>query len=135
MKKLLPLVITVLLLQTLVFSAEKRFEPGRYTCPYYYNGADHKCNIDVNLQGQAETSCSFLSLDLIKTLLNGKKCKFRPYEYFICNYPGDSCEVIIGIKNSENYADCDKNANKNRAIKDAQNGMCAQIYDKFYDND
>lgn len=133
MKKILIILTIILATQTLAIGVQKKILPGRYICPYYANGRDNKCTIDVLWGGKAETECDFLTLDLIKMLLNGNKCELQPFKYYECNYgKAGSCDVGLGYKEKDILVGCEGKVPPQKGIADAKAGKCTQIYGEFY---
>lgn len=130
MKKIILIsILGILLLQCYVLANEKKFKPGRYNCPYYAQGRDNICAIDVDWTGKASTECSFLDFKLIKMLLNSKKCTFESYKYYSCKYNQKvRCEVALGIRSDMYIVGCEGDETfRDKALNDARNGKCSVI--------
>lgn len=129
MKKIFTiLAISLILLQCCAYAYIQRIKPGRYNCPYYYNGKENNCAIDVDWKGQAMTECSFLNLSDIKRELNSNRCTFIPPEYYSCQYSEKGhCEVGLGRRPEQYIVNCKVNVYEHKALDDARNGRCPSL--------
>lgn len=130
MRKTFAIVVSALLLFGCinVVSAQVKYKPGRYNCSYYAKGKDNICPIDINWKGMATTECTFLSLDLVKMLLDSNKCTFIPYKYYSCTYGKDKyCEVGLSPNEKDSFALCEGGVSAKKAISDIKAGKCTPI--------